>query len=90
MEIIVGQIPPLKIDPQKASPAASGPVEAMLLHVRPPRKGIAGPSGMERRGKKAEDPRKGRVLTVMVPDGEVLPKDIDKARYKIIMRFQKI
>ena len=90
MEIIVGSIPPLNQDAPKNEMSASGPIEARLLHVRPPRKGVAGPSGMERRESKAKDPRRGRVLTVMVPEGDQLPKDIDKGNYKVIMRFQKI
>ncbi len=90
MEIIVGSIPPLGQKASPANPSSSKFVEAKVLHVRPPRKGIAGPSGMERREKKARDPRRGRVLTIMVPDGDTLPKDIDKGNYKVIMRFQKL
>ncbi len=89
MEIIVGSVPPLERNVVKEQQVPSGQVEAKLLHVRPPRKGIAGPSGMERRGKKTSDPRSGRVLTIMVPDSAVLPKDIDKADYKVFLRFQK-
>lgn len=87
MEIIIGSIPPLM--PQSGKPLEKGTVtiEAQLLHVRPPRKGIAGPSGMERRGKKATDPLKGRVLTLMVPDAELLPPDIDGGKYKVVLRF---
>ena len=90
MEIIVGTISPLKENPKEQQYASSRPVEARILNVRPPRKGIAGPSGMERRGKGVSDPLRGRVLTIMVPDSEVLPKDIDTANYKVVMRFQKM
>ncbi len=89
MEIIVGSLPPLERNVIREQPAPSGQVEAKLLHVRPPRRGIAGPSGMERRGKKTSDPQSGRVLTVLVPDSAVLPKDLDKANYKVFLRFQK-
>ena len=86
MEIIIGSVPPLGPTPLK--PPETGPaVEAQLLHIRSPRKGIAGPSGMERRGKKAHDPQKGRVLTILVPDANSLPKDIDSEKYKLILRF---
>jgi len=86
MEIIIGSIPPL--GPTPTRPPETGPtVEAHLLHIRPPRKGIAGPSGMERRGKKVNDPQKGRVLTILVPDANSLPKDIDSKKYKVILRF---
>jgi hypothetical protein len=86
MEIIIGSIPPLGPTPPRA--AETGPtVEAHLLHIRQPRKGIAGPSGMERRGKKVNDPQRGRVLTILVPDANSLPKDIDSEKYKVILRF---
>jgi hypothetical protein len=87
MEIIIGSIPPLG-PPAPRIPAQAGPgVEAHLLHIRPPRKGIAGPSGMERRGKQVNDPLKGRVLTLLVPNADLLPKDIDTEKYKVILRF---
>lgn len=83
-------MPPLKHNSLKSPETTSGPVEARLLHVRPPRKGIAGPLGMERREKEQVDPLRGRVLTVMVPDSESLPKDLDSENYKVILRFQKM
>ena len=91
MEIIIGSTMPLvpHLPAKKAEPAPSGMIEAKLLHVRPPRKGVAGPSGMERRGKTTKDPIKGRVLTIMVPDGDVLPRDLESGDYKVYLRFQK-
>lgn len=87
MEIIIGSIPPLGPSPPKPTGEAGPAVEAQLLHIRPPRKGIAGPSGVERRGKKVKDPQKGRVLTILVPDADMLPKDIEANKYKVILRF---
>ena len=87
MEIIIGSIPPLKPQSQKPAQGSNVAISAQLLHVRPPRKGIAGPSGMERRTKKASDPLIGRVLTIMVPDGRQLPADIDSGRYDVSLRF---
>lgn len=86
----MGTITPLKQNPKEQHQASSGPVEAIILNVRRPRKGIAGPSGMERRDKGVNDPLRGRVLTIMVPDSGALPKDIDTANYKVVMRFQKM
>lgn len=83
-------MPPLGTNENTVSTRESGSVEAQLLNVRPPRKGIAGPSGAERRGKKTKDPLKGRVLTLMVSDADSLPKDIDKARYRVMLRFQRM
>jgi len=87
MEIVIGSIPPLKLQNQKLPPKAGALIEAQLLHVRPPRKGIAGPSGRERRNKQANDPRTGRVLTVMVPDARQLPADIDTSKYDVSIRL---
>lgn len=87
MEIIIGSIPPLKAREQKLPSTGPPAIDAELLHVRPPRKGTAGPSGMERRNKQASDPRIGRVLTIMVPDARLLPSDIDTAKYDVSIRF---
>jgi hypothetical protein len=86
MDIIIGSVPPIGPNPPK--PKETGlAIEADLLHVRPPRKGIAGPSGVERRGKRVQDPQKGRILTLLIPDATLLPKDIDQGRYKVVLRF---
>lgn len=90
MEIIIGSSPHISQEIQtKTQPATSGVVEAKLLHVRKPRKGIAGPSGMERRQKQTQDPLKGRVLTVLVPDAALLPKDLENSEYRVMLRFSK-
>lgn len=87
MEIIIGSMPPLASQLEKPVEKNAVVVEAQLLHVRKPRKGIAGPSGMERRGRRVKDPLKGRVLTIMVPDASLLPADIDRANYNVYLRF---
>ena len=87
MEIIIGSIPPLPPQLPKGQEKPMGMVEAQLLHVRPPRKGISGPAGMERRGKKVSDPGQARILTIMVPDATALPADLDQGKYAVYMRF---
>lgn len=87
MEIIIGSIPPLPAQGRKLPEKTGTAIEAQLLHVRPPRKGIAGPSGRERRTKEATDPVRGRVLTIMVPDATQLPADIETARYDVTIRL---
>lgn len=90
MEIIIGSSPQISQQlPAKKQPPVVGMVEAKLLHVRKPRKGIAGPSGMERRQKKTQDPLKGRVLTMLVADADLLPKDIEDCEYRVMLRFSK-
>lgn len=87
MEIIIGSIPQMNPQGPKLPQKAVTFIEAQLLHVRPPRKGIAGPSGRERRTKQATDPRKGRVLTIMAPDASLLPPDLETARYEVTIRL---
>lgn len=87
MEIIIGSIPPLQQQNQKAPQRNSTVIDAQLLHVRPPRKGIAGPSGRERRTKEVSDPMTARVLTIMVPDGRLLPADLDSEKYDVSIRL---
>jgi hypothetical protein len=87
MEIIIGSIPPLKPRSKTPSQGNSSVIAAQLLHVRPPRKGVAGPSGRERRHRQANDPLTGRVLTLMVPDASQLPSDIDSSNYDVSIRF---
>ncbi len=89
MEIIIGTIPQLGQPKTKSIARENSVVEAQLLNIRPPRRGIAGPSGAERRQRKTKDPVNGRVLTLMVPDGNELPRDLDKANYRITLRFQR-
>ncbi len=90
MEIIIGSAPPISNFGGKAVTRESGVVEAQLIHIRRPRKGIAGPSGAERRGKKVKDPLKGRVLTLMVSDADALPQDIETTKYKVSLKFRKV
>lgn len=87
MEIIIGAIPPLQPQSQKAPQTATPAIEAQLLHVRPPRRGVAGPSGRERRNKMVNDPHSARILTIMVPDGSKLPSDLDTAKYEVNIRL---
>ena len=90
MEIIIGSSPQINREiPPKQAQAPGAAIEAKLLHVRKPRKGIAGPSGMERRQKQTQDPLKGRVLTVLVADATLLPKDIDSHEYRVMLRFSR-
>jgi hypothetical protein len=87
MEIIIGSMPPLGQQAEKPQEKPGNLIGAQLLNVRPPRKGIAGPSGMERREKKVKDPLKARVITIMVPDASLLPQDIDRGQYNVYVRF---
>ena len=90
MDIIIGALPPVQFTPAKPKEEKpSGLVAARLLHSRPPRKGIAGPSGMERRGKRSNDPQRARILTILVPDVADLPSDLGQSDYAVYLKFVK-
>lgn len=89
MEIIVGSIPPLPTNPVRPVEKTGQSVTGRLLNARPTRRGIAGPSGMERRGRQERDPYKGRILTIMVEDGDQLPSDLDSNTYQVHLRLVK-
>jgi hypothetical protein len=86
VDIIIGSTAPIGPPTGKPGPG-SAPIEAELLHVRDPRQRIAGPLGQERRKQPRQDPRKGKVLTLLIPDGAILPKDFDVKKYKVLLRL---
>lgn len=88
VDIIVGGIQPTGPPASPAQRIGQG-VEAELLNIRSPRKRIIGPKGRERRKQFRQDPVGGKVLTILVPNGTVLPKDLDHKGYKVILRFMK-
>jgi hypothetical protein len=88
VDIIIGSIAPTGIQPNKPGPGGA-PIEAELLHVRDPRQRIVGPLGQERRKHPRKDPQNGKVLTLLIPDGTLLPKDFDVKKYKVLLRFMK-
>lgn len=88
VDIIIGGIEPIVSSTNKPGPSG-GPVEAELLHIREPRQRIIGPLGQERRRQQRQDPQNGRVLTLLIPDGAILPKDLVISKYKVMLRFMK-
>ncbi|MBM9536930.1 hypothetical protein [Desulfobulbus alkaliphilus] len=88
VDIIIGSIEPLG-SPTSKPPVTGGLIEAELLNVRNPRQRISGPRLQERRRQPRSDPHKGKVLTLLIPDGTTLPKDLDGKQYKVLLRFMK-
>ncbi|HHL33682.1 MAG TPA: hypothetical protein ENJ30_04895 [Desulfobulbaceae bacterium] len=88
VDILVGGIPPAgpPVSPTRLS--ATG-VEAELLNIRSPRKRITGPKGRERRKQFRQDPVGGKVLTILVANGNTLPKNLNTKDYRVVLRFVK-
>lgn len=88
VDIVIGAIQPTGAPVNKPG-TMGGAIEAELLDIREPRQAISRPSGKERRKQFRQDPVNGRVLTVLVPNGTILPKDLNSKRYKVMLRFMK-
>jgi len=89
VDIVIGQIQPLGPANQSSGSGPGGTIEAEILDVRSPRKDVSGPRGKERRRRFRRDPPSAQVLTILVPHANLLPKDLDKGRYKVLLRFVK-
>lgn len=88
VDIIIGSIEPL--GPPAGKPGTgSSFITAELLHIRNPRQRVIGPIGQERRRQPRQDPFKGKVLTLLVADSAVLPKDLDTKNYQVLLRSKK-
>ncbi|HHB75559.1 MAG TPA: hypothetical protein ENK84_03320 [Desulfobulbus sp.] len=88
VDILVGGIPPAGPPASPTRPTAAG-VEAELLNIRSPRKRINGPKGRERRKQFRQDPVGGKVLTILVANGNNLPKNLNTKDYRVVLRFVK-
>jgi len=88
VDIIIGAVQPTGPPVNKPEPTENT-VEAEILNVRPPRKRVTRPAGEERRKEYRQDPHNGQVLTLLVPNGMNLPKDLDGKKYKVVMRLVK-
>ncbi len=88
VDIMVGGIPPAGPPASSTRLAAAG-VEAELLNIRSPRKRITRPKGKERRKQFRQDPAAGKVLTILVANGNILPKNLNTKDYRVVLRFVK-
>jgi hypothetical protein len=91
MEIVVGssrQTTPTRAKNQETTGA--GFVEAKVLTVRSTRnrRGVPPAGDRDRRqGGNDYDPAAGRVLMLLVPDGGMIPRDIESNNYRVFVRF---
>ncbi len=88
VDIVIGSVTPLG-PPLNKPNSPNTPIEAQILNVRDPRKTRIDPHGEERRKEFRQDPANGRILTILVPNGINLPKNLDGRQYKVLLRFMK-
>lgn len=64
-------------------------VEAKLLDIRSPRKRRGNPpNGTERREQaQSGDPADGRVVVLLIPEGQKVPRGVESGQYRIFLRF---
>ena len=88
IDIMVGGIPPAGPPVSATRPTRVG-IEGELLNIRNPRQRIIDPEGQERRKQFRQDPAGGKVLTILVANGNILPKNINTSDYRVVLRFVK-
>jgi hypothetical protein len=87
MDVVIGRIAPTGGATEKPQEGPA-PIEARLLHVRPPRRRPpASDRGTRAPGSTAMDPPGARVLVLLVPDAYRLPDDLSK--HRVFLRFVK-
>jgi hypothetical protein len=66
-------------------------IEARVLAIREPRKESKAvhPHSERRKGSQRRDPRHGRILVLMIPDGHRLPSGLDRGTYRVFLRFAR-
>ena len=85
VDIIIGSIAPPGTQANK--PGVGGaPVEAELLNIRESEHRTVDSGGQERH---RQEPQNGRILTLLIPNDTILPKDLDGKKYKVLLRFMK-
>ncbi len=90
MNIVIGGA--TRIGPpgnQAKSDSEATLVEAKLLDIRSPRKRRGTPpNGTERREQSDPgDPASGRVMILLIPDGQKVPRGVESGSHRIFLRF---
>ena len=91
MDVVIGRVPPAGGPSDKAS-TSRGQIEARVLQVRQPRsrrhrEGGPGHTPKRRRGSSETDPLGARVLMLLVPEGHLLPEDLQGGDYRVFLRL---
>ncbi|MBF0302609.1 MAG: hypothetical protein HQK73_06185 [Desulfamplus sp.] len=95
MDILIGKISPIeaseKIESRLQKMEKENMIEAKMLNIRPPRKRQSRPpKGEERRNDRGyQDPGNSRVMVLLIPEGNKIPKEIESGKYRVFLRFAK-
>lgn len=90
MRIVIGET--TRVRPaggQRGSDTETAIVEAKLLDIRSPRKRRGNPPDGTERREQADpgDPATGRVIVLLIPDGQKVPRGVESGNYRIFLRF---
>jgi len=91
MDIRVGGAPPVGAPATKVAVSA-GAVEGKVLGVRAPRRRGGNPPEQQserRLGEPSSDPPGGRVLILLIPDGQALPDGLETGSWRVFLRFAR-
>ncbi len=95
MDILIGKIPQIeafeRIESKPQRVENESVIEAKMLNIRPPRKRRSKPpKGEERRSDRGyQDPGNSRVIVLLIPEGNKIPKEIESGNYRVFLRFAK-
>jgi hypothetical protein len=92
MDFVVGRSQRVTSATDRGSSQAT-PIEARILHVRPPRRRRDGRDSdqpdMRAPGSAQADPPGAQVLVLLVPEAHKLPDNIGDGSYRVFLRFAK-
>jgi hypothetical protein len=91
VDIRIGGTPPVGAPATKVAVPA-GAVEGRVLGVRAPRRRGGNPPDPQherRHGESAPDPAGGRVLILLIPDGQQLPERLEAGAWRVFLRFAR-
>ena len=90
MEIVIGRAPSIRSTGRYGPTSNVNGAEATMLSIRPPRRREGPPPegrGERRWANTSQDPANGRVITLLIPDGGNIPRDINSGQYRVFLRF---
>ena len=88
VDFIVGPVSPVRGEQQGVEARHGEPVQGVVLAVRNSRRHASDGTAPERRQAPGRrDPAGAQVLTILIPDGSAVPRDLAGGNYRVVVRF---